>query len=246
MAVIHRKYVHDMGKLVIAMTTDIRFTRPLYTAAEAARYVGMAPSTFRSWASGYETNSSNDKDPVITQLRSGDLEQSIPFIGLVEATVIQAFRRTGLPLQRIRTALEVLSQEGDLEHALASNKLYSDGANVLLDHAGDNDPTRLLVNVVDGQGVFHDLILDYLRKIEFGDTWAQALILPVTADPLLRVQPSKGMGEPLFIKGGAPLSIVTSRLSAGEPPKSVARDFDMDVDDVKEAARVFAPQTIAA
>lgn len=235
-----------MRKLVLTMTTDIRFTRPLYTAAEAARYVGMPRSTFHSWANGYKTKSKNHKAPVITQVPTDDGNEGIPFIGLVEATVIQAFRRTALPLQRIRTALEVLAKEGELEHALASNKLYSDGANVLFDHAGDNDPTRLLVTVIDGQRVFHELILDYLKKIEFGDTWAKALVLPVTTEPLLRVEPAKGMGEPLFINGGAPLSIVTSRLLAGEPPSSVARDFDMRVSDVKEAARVFAPQTLAA
>jgi hypothetical protein len=30
----------------------------------------------------------------------------IPFIGLVEATVVWAFRRTNLPMQRIREALQ--------------------------------------------------------------------------------------------------------------------------------------------
>jgi hypothetical protein len=45
---------------------------------------------------------------------------SVPFIGLVEAMVVQAFRRTALPLQRVRRALEVLAAQGELEHALAS------------------------------------------------------------------------------------------------------------------------------
>lgn len=231
---------------MISMTTDVRFTRPLYTAAQAARYVGMPSSTFHAWAAGYTTTASNQKNPVITTVRSEDGKETIPFIGLVEATVIQAFRKTALPMQRIRVALEVLANSGELDHALASNKLYSDGANLLYDHAAEDDPTKLLISVVNGQRVFHEVILSYLQRIEFGETWAQALVLPVTPEPLLRVEPSKGMGEPLFIRGGAPLSIVRNRLLAGEPPMSVARDYDMDIDDVKEAARVFAHQALKA
>jgi len=60
-----------------------------------------------------------------------------PFVGLVEAMVVQAFRRTDLPLQRIRKAFEILASQGELDHALASKKLFSDGANVLYDYATD-------------------------------------------------------------------------------------------------------------
>jgi hypothetical protein len=49
------------------------------------------------------------KGPVITAVPAGHPgAPTIPFGGLVEATVVQAFRRTELPLQRIRRALEVL------------------------------------------------------------------------------------------------------------------------------------------
>ena len=231
---------------MIKITTDDRFTQPLYTAAKAARYVGMPSSTFHAWARGYTTTSDNQKPPVITQVDEAETGESIPFIGLVEATVIQAFRQTALPLQRIRRALEVLASNNDLEHALASNKLYSDGAELLMDHAGSNDPTKLLVTVVDGQRVFHQVISDYLKRIEFGDMWARALVLPVTPKPLLRIVPSKGMGQPLFINGGAPLASVTDRLQAGESAQSVARDFDLPLADVEEAAGVFAPETLKA
>ncbi|MCY4258928.1 MAG: hypothetical protein OXC91_01515 [Rhodobacteraceae bacterium] len=47
------------------------------------------------------------------------------------ATVVQAFRRTGLPLQRIRKALSILADQGELEYALASRQLFSDGASIL-------------------------------------------------------------------------------------------------------------------
>jgi len=166
---------------------DLRFTEPRYTVAEAARYVGMPPSTLASWAKGYTRHFANrptvKQGPVITSLPSATGSgATIPFIGLVEATVVQAFRQTGLPLQRVRRALQVLADQGELEHALASKRLYSDGAQVLYDYASNSGDQMLrLLTVVDsGQRVFHEVISHYLRRISFDGTWASGLILPVS------------------------------------------------------------------
>jgi uncharacterized protein (DUF433 family) len=174
--------------------------------------------------------------PVITSVEADSGRRVIPFIGLVEATVVQAFRRTGLPMQRIRRALEVLNNQNELEHALASRKLYSDGAAVLYDYSRNHpdDPIKLLTVVSSGQRVFHEVIDEYLQRITFGDQWATELIVPVTKRQLLRVRPHVAGGEPLFIKSGAPLDAVRSRVEGGEPIASIARDYDLSVDDINE------------
>lgn len=186
--------------------------------------------------------------PVVTALETvaGD-RRTIPFVGLVEAAVVQAFRQTGLPIQRIRRALEVLIAEGELEHALASRKLFSDGANVLYDYAAsENDlQLRLLTVVVSGQRVFHEVIQQYLTRITFGDDWATELILPVTERPLLRVVPDVAGGDPLFVRGGAPLSAVRARLEGGEPMKSVAADYQVPIDDIAESRHAIWPASRA-
>jgi uncharacterized protein (DUF433 family) len=160
----------------------------------------------------------------------------IPFIGLVEATVVQAFRRTGLPMQRIRRALELLNSQNELDHALASRKLYSDGAAVLYDYSRDHpdDPIKLLTVVSSGQRVFHEVIEEYLQRITFGDQWATELIVPVTRRPLLRVRPHVARGEPLFIRSGAPLDAVRSRAEGGESIASIAADYDLSADEINE------------
>jgi uncharacterized protein (DUF433 family)/transposase-like protein len=223
---------------------DMRFTRPLYTMAEASRLVGMAPSTFATWSKGYRRQAPGRRDvvkgPVITAVpaaRPG--EPTIPFGGLVEATVVQAFRRTDLSLQRIRRALEVLSAQGELEHPLASRRLYTDGAQLLFDYAQDaaDGQLRLLTVVDSGQRVFHEVITAYLRRIEFDGDWASSLIVPVTGRDLLRIRPEVAGGDPLFVHGGAPLSAVRSRLQAGEPAASIAEDFGVPIEDIDEAVR---------
>lgn len=213
----------------------------------------MSPSTLRAWAHGYASRSPSRRRvrqiPVVTALGAISSDRrSVPFIGLVEAAVVQAFRNTGLPMQRIRCALEILSRQGELQHALASRKLYSDGANILFDYARDNDDKqlKLLTVVRTKQRVFHDIILDYLERIEFGDIWASGLVLPVTERKLLRVVPEVAQGDPLFIQGGAPLSAVRSRLKAGESVSSIARDYDVPARDIYEVRHAIWPETAAA
>lgn len=226
------------------MAVDARFSQPLYSVSQAARLVGMPSSTFRSWAHGYSKQfpdrATVTKGPVITALvPSGRSDLSIPFVGLVEASVVQAFRETGLSLQRIRGALIALAEQGELDHALASRSLYTDGAQVLYDYArseGDRQ-LRLLTVVNTGQTVFHEVIEQYLSRITFGDRWATEMVLPITERKILRVRPNVATGDPLFINGGAPLSAVVSRSKAGEPLRSIARDFDIDLDDVRDALR---------
>ncbi len=213
----------------------------------------MNPSTLRTWSRGYAKTRTGcaqvNQSPVITALESNFEDQrSIPFIGLVEAAVIQAFRNTGLPLQRIRKALAILAHEGELTHALASRQLYSDGASVLYDYAthSNDKQLRLLTVIHTGQRVFHEVIDTYLERITFGDTWATELILPVTTRPLLRVVPEVAGGDAMFIEGSATLSAVTSRAKAGEPLHSIAADFDTPTDHIKEALSAIWPTQKAA
>ena len=213
----------------------------------------MSPSTLRTWSHGYEKTFTDrprvKQGPVITAIEDGSPDRrSIPFIGLVEATVVQAFRRTGLPMQRIRKALDVLARQGELEHALASQQMYSDGANVLYDYAQKHHDKqlRLLTVVQTGQRVFHEVIDEYLKRIHFGDEWATELILPVTRRHLLRVVPGIAGGDALFVEGGAPLSAVQSRAYAGEPIESIAADYGTPIEDIREALCAVWPEKAAA
>ncbi len=48
--------------------------------------------------------------------------------------VLAAIRRSGVPMQRVRPALAALEEEIGLEHASASQKLFTDGAELLFDY----------------------------------------------------------------------------------------------------------------
>jgi uncharacterized protein (DUF433 family)/transposase-like protein len=234
------------------MSDDPRFAEPLYTVAQAARLVGMSPSTLASWAKGYRHRFPDRptvaKGPVVTSL-APNAGATIPFVGLVEAIVVQAFRRTELPLQRIRKALDVLAAEGDIAHPLASRRLYTDGAEVLYDYATDagDGQLRLLTVVSSGQRVFHEVVDSYLRRVHFADDpWASEVIVPVTRREVLRIRPGVSSGDPVFMAGGAPLSAIVSRRRAGESIASLADDYGIPPADLTEALDAVRATPIAA
>jgi uncharacterized protein (DUF433 family) len=229
-----------------------RFGVPLYTVAEAARYLAVPPSTFRSWTHGSRPHGDGPDDvvgaPVLTAMPpAGRHHPVIPFIGLAEGLVLTAFRQSGVPLQRIRPAVTRLAQEFGLEHVLASQQLFTDGAEVLFDYReGDRDssggrPVRELVVVRNGQRVFNDVVDSYLQRVEFDDDGYVRLIrLPAYQVAEVVVDPLRGFGQPVFSRGGARLADALALFDAGDSLDVVAAEFGMPLDQLEDAVRVAA------
>lgn len=185
-----------------------RFATPLYSVAEAARYLDVPVSTFATWTHGYRRRPAGRREvvggPVLTALPRSEVRAPIiPFIGLAEGLVLAAMRRSGVPLQRIRPALERLDEEFGLAHALASQRLYTDGAEVLLDYAESaDDPTAARAA--------RDLVVD----------------------------PERGFGQPIFARGGTRLEDALALFRAGESLDVVADEYGVPRDQLEDAVRI--------
>jgi len=134
---------------------------PCYTVASIASIVDENYHSVYRW-----TQTSQAKTPSVTTC---DVEMygdnSVPFVGLVEAYVISLLRKTGLPIRDIRPALERLNSEFGIEHALASDRLRSDGAKVLCDF-GINNPE--LVVLRNNHRVFNGILENFLQDLGRG------------------------------------------------------------------------------
>jgi uncharacterized protein (DUF433 family) len=238
-----------MAKTTMMNTeSDGRFDTPLYTNAEAARFLGVPVSTFTTWAKGYVRRPRGRHPvigkPIVTSLDAERGYPSIPFVGLAEAMVLAAFRRSGVSLQHIRRAVPIIEREIGIEHALASERLYTDGAVILYDYAEAEQDEELgsLTEVVSRQRVFSPIIEEYLKRITYGrDGWAARLVSPATSQPLVLADPKRSFGQPIFIHGGVRVEDVLDRWRAGEPLTEVAEDFGVPSKDVEDILRVTLP-----
>ncbi|WP_248959305.1 DUF433 domain-containing protein [Sphaerisporangium perillae] len=222
-----------------------RFSTPLYGVAEAASYLAVPPSTLSTWAYGYERGTVRGRPVITAKSPSRRHEPALPFVGLAEGYALAAFRHSGVPLQRIRPAIDALERELGVEYALASRRLYTDGAEVLYDfaeHAGDTpegESARELVVVRNNQRVFSQIVEDYLRRVEFAaDGYAQVIRLPQYRVAEVTVDPDHAFGRPRFAHGGARLEDVIDLFRAGEPLDTVAEEYGLSRAEVEDAVRV--------
>jgi uncharacterized protein (DUF433 family) len=236
-------------KVIAASITDIRFDTPLYTTADAARAVGVSPATRSNWAKGYARPRPGRPTvkgaPVVTAFPSSGLRQpTIPFVGLSEALVLAAVRRSGVPLQRVRPALEVLSKDLGIDHALASRRLYSDGAEILFDYAErSSDPdaplVRQLLVVRNQQRVFSEAVEQYLRLIEYAsDGYVRRVRLPGYQEADVVADPDRSFGQPIFSHGGAKVTDVLERFWAGEDLDTLVAEFGVPRSELEDVVRV--------
>lgn len=233
----------------VTSSDPLRFTTPLYTVAEAARIVDVPASTLATWAKGYVRMFQDRSDvigaPVITFIPSVVTgEPTVPFVGLAEALVLAAVRRSGVPMQRVRPALAALEREIGLAHALASRTLYTDGAELLYDLGGRSDASaedvvRELVVVRNGQRVFAEAIESYLKRIEYADDgYARLIHVPTYLHASVVADPTRAFGAPIFERGGARIDDVLQRFWAGESLDEVAAEFRVPTDELEDVLRV--------
>jgi uncharacterized protein (DUF433 family) len=228
---------------------DLRFDVPLYTPTEAARAVGVNPATLATWAKGYTRPRPGRRTvkgaPIVTSLPSEHRGQpTIPFVGLSEALVLAAVRNSGVPLQRVRPALEVLSTDLGIEHALASRRLYSDGAEILFDYAeSSSDPdaplVRHLVVVRNQQRVFSEAVEQYLKLIDYADDgYARLVRLPGYRDAEVVADPERSFGQPIFARGGVKVADVMERFWAGDDLDTLVEEFGVPRPELEDVVRV--------
>jgi uncharacterized protein (DUF433 family) len=167
--------------------------------------------------------------------------------------VLAAFRRAGVPLQRIRPALAALQAEVGIEHALASKRLYTDGAEILYDYADSaaadaevRDGVRDLVVARSGQWVFTEVVRAHLKRITYADDgWVARLELPGYPVAKVAADVRVNFGQPYFVHGGVRVEDVLDRWYAGESWADLADDYGVPAREIEDAARVSRARSAA-
>lgn len=235
--------------MLAAPVDDDRFNVPLYASAEAARYLDVRETTFRTWVKGYRREFLGrvpvEGQPLITgfpaKSRGGP---SIPFIGLAEGMFLSALRRANMPLQQIRPALELVRTKIGVDHALASRRLYVAGAQLLWEVSSADEvdeearhSARDLIVLRDNQYVFRQVIEQYLKNITYDEAYARRIHLPGYEVASIAADAEINFGKPYFTHTGTPLYAVHDLLKAGERITDIADDFDLPIDQVTEVAQ---------
>lgn len=225
---------------------DIR-RMPLYSAAEAARFLRLPASTVRAWSFGqrYKVNGQPKRfQPVINT--ADPKQRRLSFLNLVELLVLSAIRKKHhVELRQVRSAVEFMRKRFPSAHPLADNQFQTDGLDLFVEKYG-----KLLNISRDGQIAIKDVIQQYLQLVERDASGVPfKLHLPRTADGHASrtdvvIDPERGYGRPVLDGRGIRTEVIVDRFQAGESVASLADDYGVDVPVIEDILR--SQQRIAA
>jgi uncharacterized protein (DUF433 family) len=205
---------------------------PRYSIAEAARILRVKAVTLRTWCVGWkESKGRRGQVPVITP--DGDQIEGtyLSFFNLIEAGFLNAYRETGAPMQRVRSALDFCRSPLEIRRPLLTERFRIDGRDLVLQH------DRGLLNAsASGQYIWPELVERWLREIDF-DSLGPIQVWIAGRDKSILVNPRIGFGLPILASCGVRTEEVVSRFHAGDELRAIAEDLGAKEDEVLEAIR---------
>jgi uncharacterized protein (DUF433 family) len=202
--------------------------------------------TLWNWVRGYRyptRQGAARAKPVLRTARDGE-RPTLTFVNLMEVVALGGFRQTGIPMQRVRRALEYAKRAMKEAHPLASQRILSDGRDLFWEYQERRDPEVQLVNLVrGGQKVFPEAVERYLREVEWGkDQYAKRWWpgAPEAGDGAVMVDPKRAFGAPVIAGTGIRTEDVFDRFSAGEPMEELAKDYGLTLAQIEAAIRAEA------
>jgi uncharacterized protein (DUF433 family) len=204
--------------------------RPAYSAAMAARYVGIPYQTLRYWMLGR-----HKVPPIADPANTSPLILS--FANLLECHVLNALRtKYSLHLPKVRSALETLKKITREKHPLISSSFKTDGVNLFVDY-------RALIDVSQGgQYAIREVLDLYLERIEWhGEGLAKFYPFVVKAarsEPkIISINPAIASGKSVIDGTGISTAVIASRFWAREDPVELAAEYDRTLQEILEAIR---------
>lgn len=216
-------------------------TLPAYTLADAARYVGLSPNTLRAWFRGrppHTTKQGAFRRAAVKSILATDAGPREPFsfIDLIEAHVLFSIRKTyKFPMQKVRTAMEYLSQHGGNLMFLAHEDFCHDRSDLFL----GRDSTLLSLSE-RGQLVDRTIMESGLHQIEFGKDGYADKFFPKIGDIEQRefvVNPKINYGRISLARLGIGADVLAARYAAKENLADIVEDYGATPEEVVEAIR---------
>lgn len=218
-------------------------SRPVYDMGQVDRILGLSGGTARRWIDGYERGGRH-YPPLVRESPTGD--EIVTWGEFVETRLVSEFRDAGVPLVRMRPAVERLRDELQTPYPLASARtwLSHDGRELvrrIQDEVGLDRRLQLVI-VRSGQG-----LLDWSENaLGFKDSaeWQQGGPDPqvVRLQPRVDIKqvvldPLVSSGEPTLRGRGVRTEIIAELVRAGETPDSIAETYELPRADVDAAVR---------
>ncbi len=210
---------------------------PLYTYANASRYLGIPSSTVAYWARGGLTTARQGGRTFYEPVLSVRGRRGSSFHDLVELHILKALRKVhNVRLENVRRALEYPEKELHIDHLLPDEQLSTYGGDVFI---------RYLDSIVSlskgGQIALKDILDEYLQRVERDDRHIPIKLYPdfegsKNSKPIV-INPRVSFGKPTIAGTAIHTGTIVDRVDAGESVEEVADDYEISIDLVLSAVK---------
>lgn len=215
-------------------------SRPTYGLAQIDSLLGLQAGTARRWIDGYRRGG-RTYDPVVREHGTG--EEVATWGEFIETRLLAEYRDAGVPMIRMRPAVEALRQELKVPYPLASARMWlrPEGRDLvrIVEEKVGLDAHLALVVVATGQMLAWSPQADRFRTaIEWtseSDDAEPRRLRPVAGIEDVVVDPLRGFGEPVV--RGVRTEIIRELVQAGESQDAIAEIYELPRESVEAAVR---------
>lgn len=191
----------------------------------------MPVPTLRTWFRGWP----GGKPPVLATDGGTDGPLTLSFFNVVEARFLDAYRRRGVSMQRVRRALNFVSEHlPGFERPLLKPEFETDGRALFIELQEAGETPMLLDATGGGQLVWPEAVREHFQSLVFDDRGDPSRLW---LDDRRRVMldPRFGWGLPVIKGSGVRTDILFERFEAGEEFDAIAEDFSLKTSEVETA-----------
>ncbi len=211
----------------------------VYTISDASHILGIPHLKLRRWVTGYQLAAAEAQKKIIAPVVDAGIwgegrQRAFNFYALIELYTITAFRDFGVSFRKIRQAREELGRRFRVKYPFATQKLMSDGKQILVEFT-EGDLKALLELNTGGQMALADIIEPFCKKLEFNaDTKLVELYRPLGRDTSIVVSPHHGFGRPTIEGTNIAVETIYKLILAGEDKVAVAELYDLTPANIDE------------
>ncbi len=212
--------VNCVGRQIDPVTTLLG--HGVYSFSEVQRLTGVSSRRIRYWFLG----DSRRKGPVEPRDYSAVLpdDSILSFLDLVDAMVVGKLREAGVSLQYLRKVYGALRSELGCSHpfSLSQDVLLTDGRQVFV-HFADEFGEQQLREVLTRQNAFPEVLLDYMRRIDYDPMSALAERWNIANG--IVVDPTRCFGKPIIDGAGVGTAVLAAAFDANAGDQDLVADW---------------------
>jgi uncharacterized protein (DUF433 family) len=204
----------------------------LYPVSLAAKLISENPNKVRSWIDG---NPNSDAHPIIRrQLPPINGRTVLGFLDLIEARFVRHFDHLGLSPQSIRKVADNLRVRHHTDHPFATNKrFHTDGKAIIMETVTAEE--KQMLNLMNDNFEMSAVIAPFLfTSVLYADDLAYRWH-PSRGEPCVVVDPKFAFGRPVVEGVWVPTDTLFGACETDKSISSVAADFEVDEEVVKQA-----------